>query len=421
MQRRALLVLLLGATAMSAPARADDLCLSASPPAARASPAPLRFGITPALAGTAGSTQGAAAPVDDAKELRALQALEPRGRRLVVRLNRLFESDATAGIARFAAQERHYAAAGFDVESQVRYHPGPGQEGDLAAWESYVRAASTALARSSALVALDITNEVNLPISANTSDGAYEGALAALVRGVVAARAALDRMHRTDVSVGFTFAYRYLPDADAKFFKAIGAAATPAFRSALGHIGVQLYPGLFWPPVLAPGQSAGDATAEALTLVRDCWMPMAQLGRTVPIWVTENGYATNLGHDEPRQQRELRSTVETVHALGTTLGVTDYRAFNLRDNRPGGTDLFDDVGLLRADYGAKPSFGEYRSLISAFGERPRPLRCQVRVPRRARHARVDGRRAAVRRHRVRVPRGTHTVRAGGRARKVSCA
>jgi len=421
MQHRALLAALLGATALAAPARADDLCLSASPPAASAPPAPLRFGITPALAGTAGSTQGAAVPVDEARELRALQALQPPRRRLVVRMNRLFESDGAAGIARFAAQERRYAAAGFDVESQIRYHPGPGQEGDLAAWESYVRAATTALARSSALVALDITNEVNLPISANTSDGAYDGALDALVRGVVAARAALDRLHRTDVSVGFTFAYRYLPDADAKFWQAIGQRATPAFRSALGHVGVQLYPGLFYPPVLTPGQSAGDATAEALTLVRDCWMPMAQLGLGVPIWITENGYATNLGHDELRQQAELRSTVESVHALGATLGVTDYRYFNLRDNRPGGTDLFDDVGLLRADYGPKPSFGVYRSLVAALGERPRPLRCRVRVPKRARHARVDGRHVPVRRHRVRVPRGTHTVRAGGHTRKVSCA
>src|SRR5919107_6230142 len=123
MQHRALLVVLLGATAMSAPARADDLCLSASPPAANAPPAPLRFGITPALAGTAGSMQGAVVAVDADKELRALQALQPRGRRLVVRLNRLFESDGAAGIARFAAPERRYAAAGFAVESQIRYHP----------------------------------------------------------------------------------------------------------------------------------------------------------------------------------------------------------------------------------------------------------------------------------------------------------
>jgi hypothetical protein len=363
------LALLLCTIAAAPAARADDLCLSASPPAPVAPPAPLRFGITPALAGTAGATQGSAVPVDPVKELQGLGALQPAGGRLVVRLNRLFEADGSAGIARFAEQEQRYAAAGFDVESQVRYHPGPGQEGDMQAWETFVRDAATALGRSSALVALDVTNEVNLPLSSNTSDGAYAGALEALVRGVVAARAALDAIGRGDVSVGFTFAYRYLPASDAQFWQRLGAAATPAFRAALGHVGLQLYPGLFWPPLLLPGQSAGDATAEALTLLRTCWMPMARLGGEVPIWITENGYATNLGHDERRQAGDLEATLRSVHDLDTTLGVTDYRYFNLRDNRPNGTDLFDDVGLLRADYSPKPAFGAYRRLVAAYGLR----------------------------------------------------
>jgi hypothetical protein len=408
MRRRVLIAL--GLLAVAAPtARGDDLCLSATPPAPTAPPAPLRFGITPALAGTSGATQGSSAPVDPAKELAGLRALQPRGRRLVVRLNRLFEADGDKGIATFVAQERRYAKAGFDVESQVRYHPAAGQEGDMAAWEAYVRRAALALARSNALVALDITNEVNLPISSNTSDGAYPGALEALVRGVVAARSALDSIGRTDVSVGFTFAYRYSPDKDAQFWQQIGTMATPAFRAALGHVGLQLYPGLFWPPVLTPGQSAGDATAEALTLLRNCWMPKAQLGAAVPIWITENGYATNLGHDEPRQVTDLDTTLGSVHALDTTLGVTDYRYFNLRDNRPGGTDLFDDVGLLRSDYSRKPAFASFRAGVAADGARPRPQRCRVRL-------RVHGRTV----HRW-VRRGTHTVHVGRVRKTVSCA
>jgi hypothetical protein len=365
---RLLLAALLCAAAPAA-ARADDACLTATPPAPTAPPAPLRFGITPALAGSAGSTQGDSVPVDPAKELAALKALRPSGTRMVIRLNRLFESDGTAAIRRFAAQERRYAAAGFKVESQIRYHPAAAQDGDMAAWERFVRAATRKLARSRALVALDITNEVNLPLSSNTSDGAYKNAIDALVRGVVAARRALRQLHRRGVSLGFTFAYRYIPSADANFWTSLGQKATPAFHKALGHVGLQLYPGLFWPPLLLPGQSAGDATAEALTLLRDCWMPKAQLGSDVPVWITENGYATNLGHDEPRQVTELRSTVDTVHALDTTLNVTDYRYFNLRDNKPNGSDLFDDVGLLRSDYSPKPAFAAYRDLVAAYARR----------------------------------------------------
>jgi hypothetical protein len=365
---RLLLAALLCAAAPAA-ARADDACLTATPPAPTAPPAPLRFGITPALAGSAGSTQGDSVPVDPAKELAALKALRPSGTRMVIRLNRLFESDGTAAIRRFAAQERRYAAAGFKVESQIRYHPAAAQDGDMPAWERFVRAATRKLARSRALVALDITNEVNLPLSSNTSDGAYKNAIDALVRGVVAARRALRQLHRRGVSLGFTFAYRYIPSADANFWTSLGQKATPAFHKALGHVGLQLYPGLFWPPLLLPGQSAGDATAEALTLLRDCWMPKAQLGSDVPVWITENGYATNLGHDEPRQVTELRSTVDTVHALDTTLNVTDYRYFNLHDNKPNGSDLFDDVGLLRSDYSPKPAFAAYRDLVAAYARR----------------------------------------------------
>ena len=63
-----------------------------------------------------------------------------------------------------------------------------------------------------------------------------------------------------------------------------------------------------------------------------------------------------------------------------TLGVTDYRWFNLRDNDSSGTDLFDAVGVLRDDYAEKPAFATLRSAIQSIGtDRPRPRRCGGRV------------------------------------------
>ena len=41
-------------------------------------------------------------------------------------------------------------------------------------------------------------------------------------------------------------------------------------------MGLQIYPGLVYPPVLAPGRSAGDEIVEALTLLRGCYMPMSR-------------------------------------------------------------------------------------------------------------------------------------------------
>jgi hypothetical protein len=132
-------------------------------------------------------------------------------------------------------------------------------------------------------------------------------------------------------------------------------------------VGVQIYPGLVWPPAPLPGRTAGDEMAEALTLVRDCYMPKAELGREVELWVSENGYATNLGRSEETQRRDLESSVEAVATWSGALGVTDYRWFNLRDNNSDGADLFSAVGLLRDDYSRKPAFQAFRRAIRTFG------------------------------------------------------
>jgi hypothetical protein len=48
------------------------------------------------------------------------------------------------------------------------------------------------------------------------------------------------------------------------------------------------------------------------------------------LWVTKNGYATNLGRTESQQAIDLSSTIDAVHRLSGMLGVTDYRYFNVR-------------------------------------------------------------------------------------------
>ncbi len=350
----------------SAQTATPDLCLTNPLPAIAAPPKPLRFGITPQLAGTVGENQGAVAAEDPAARKAALRDLLPPRRTVVIRLNRLFMSDGDAGIRRFAARARRYGRQGFAIESQVRYHPSPEEEGDIAAWRRFVRRAARRLGRNPALVSLTITNEVNLPLSANTSDGAFAGATEAILTGVPTARRALDRAGRDDVELGISFAYRYLPNTDAAFWRTLGERSTPDFAAALDYVGIQLYPGLFWPPVLVT-QTTGEATIEALDLLRSCWMPQAGLGDEVGIWISENGYASNAIRTDERQAAELTDTIELVHAYSGTLGVGDYRYFNLRDNRPNGSDLFDNVGLLRADYSRKPAFDVYRELISRYG------------------------------------------------------
>jgi hypothetical protein len=367
--RRAVALAVLLAAVGAAPARAaDPRCLSADLPSVTAPAKPIRFGITPQAAGTVGASQGEVVPADPKARDAALRRLRPRKRELVIRITRFFESEGDAAVRRVVRRARRYERRGFGVEAQIRYHPSPEQEGDMVAWRRFVRRAAKALAPNPALVSLSITNEVNLPVSPNTSDGAFAGATEAIVAGIAEADRALRRQGRKDVELGFTYAYRFLPDADLAFWSEIGRLATPGFRAGIDYVGVQLYPGLFVPPTLA-GETAGEATVEALTLVRDCYMPRAGLGPETTLQVTEIGFATNRGHTEAQQASELEDAVRAVHAYSGTLGVTDLRYFNLRDNRPNGTDLFDNVGLLRADYSPKPAFDVYRSLIRELGTR----------------------------------------------------
>ncbi len=356
-----------------------DLCLSAAAPPVSAPAHRLRFGITPLPAGSAGVAQGQPMPEDPAAAKAALGRLRPGRRQLVLRLNRMLLSDGAAGVRRYAALVDDYAKAGFDSELQVRYHPAAGQEGDLAAWADYVKTAARILGKRPSVKALTITNEANFPVSPNTSDGPYPGVLQAIVTGVSTARKELDRIGRPDVELGFSFAWRWVPTADAEFWRQLGSLATPEFRRALDYVGLQIYPGLVFPPVSTPA-AAGNDTIEALTLLRGCYLPLGGFGADVDLWVTENGYATNLARTEPDQDLALRSTLDAVHRYSGTLGVTDYRWFNLRDNVSNGADLFDAVGLLRDDYSEKPAFATYRSEIDRIGtDRPKRIRCAGRT------------------------------------------
>jgi hypothetical protein len=329
---------------------------------------PVRFGITTRLAGTAGTSQEQPAPEDPAKAMAALKALRPNDKQLVLRLNRLFWSEGVAGIRQFGKLVRRNALAGFKSEIQVRYHPPEGREGDIAGFEQFVRTAVRRLGKRRGVAGFSITNEANFPASPNTSDGAYEGVVDALVRGVIVARREVKRLGRPRLDVGFNVMWRWHPENDRQFWEDIGAHEdAAAFRKAVSNVGVQVYPGLIWPPAALPGRTAGDEIAEALTLVRDCYMPKAKLDRRVQLWVSENGYATNLGRSEESQVRDLEATVEAVMLWSGSLGITDYRWFNLRDNNSDGSDFFSAVGLLRDDYTRKPAFAAFRSAIRRSG------------------------------------------------------
>lgn len=331
----------------------------------------LRMGIDPGLAGSAGGSQLPAVPDNPIRDLAAVRALAVPGRQLVVRLNRLFWSAGQGGIDTFRKLVRMYSRAGFEVELQVRYHPPKGKAGDIGAWVSYVRHVVDTFGPNPNVIDMTITNEVNLNISKNTSDGSYPGAERALVAGIEAAHAeALSRGFR-QLHFGFTYAYRWNPKSDAAFFSYLRSHGGERFRQALGFVGLDFYPGTFYPPAMPPGDTYRSELAQAAGALRGCYLPKAGIGRSVPIWITENGVPTGT-KSQAQQAAGLRQLVQAANAYSGTYHITDYRWFNLRDSTDKGPAVvapqtFSTDGLLLANYRPKESFAVYHRLIGRLG------------------------------------------------------
>jgi hypothetical protein len=371
-----------------AAAASDPQCTGAyggtAPRAGRA----LRIGIDPGIAGSAGGAQLPSTPDDPARDEAAVKALSVRGRQLVVRLNRLFWSDGQAGIDAFKRLVGAYSRAGFEVELQVRYHPASGQAGDLAAWLAFVRHVVDTFGPNRKVVSMTITNEVNINFSPNTSDGSYAGAQDALIQGIEAAHQEAARRHYTQLRFGFTYAYRF-PN-DASFFAYLGAHGGPAFRRALGFVGLDFYPGTVFPIVATPIEDYRGDLAQAAGVLRSCFLPQAGIGGGVPIWITEDGVPSGT-MSEAQQATVLGQLVQAVHDYSGTFNITDYRWFNLRDSTSSTQPAyaapltFSSFGLLRDDYSRKPAFAVYHQLIARLGARtPKPRRHKP-PPRRRRH------------------------------------
>ncbi|MGN6474651.1 MAG: hypothetical protein ACTHK4_13520, partial [Mycobacteriales bacterium] len=164
------------ATSHAATDSSSSLCPPATPTAHPVAASAIRFGIDPGLAGNPLPTLKGPVPVDEAAERAALGALKPPHRALEIRLNRLFWSGGEQQLRAFAGRAASYGRQGYGVEVQVRYHPTSANNGNLTAWSQWVRHVVDVLGKVHALESLTITNEVNLAISPNTSDGSFKSA-----------------------------------------------------------------------------------------------------------------------------------------------------------------------------------------------------------------------------------------------------
>jgi hypothetical protein len=325
----------------------------------------LRFGIFPGgAAGVIAGPRPPAVPEDQARIDAALAEL--RGDRAFVVHQYMEYSDPAAAEAGLQAAEEtttHYAAQGLGVEWVVRYRPAAAP--DVERYAEFLREVVRRLGDEAAVKAIQVTNEVNNRASPDASDGSYAGATDALVAGVLAAKDEA-RWHGYGVEVGFNWFYRTDPASEEALWTELGAKGGSAFAEAVDWVGLDVYPGTFFPPATPRRR---ETIANALSYLRDCLMPLAALPEATPIHITENGWPTAPpARSYSEQETALREMVGAAHDFRANFNVTDYRWFDLRDSNSSDPRFEQQYGLMRDDYSPKPAFEAYRSLIAELGE-----------------------------------------------------
>jgi len=328
----------------------------------------LRFGITPGVqTGQLGTGPvPPRVPEDFATQASALRRLRADGSPFVLRLHRFFWSDGEAAVQRFLALADQYTAQGFLVELQLRYHPRPDQEGDIAAWTQHVRDMVRRFGTNPRVVAIQVTNEVNLSFSPDSSDGSYARAREALVQGVIAAKDEVAKRGLHQLEIGFNWAYRGAPGDEDEFWSALRTLGGERFARSVDWVGLDAYPGTLVPPGSTDFGRGG--LVNAMSSLR-CYLAIPGIPRTAPLHIEENGWPTGPGRDEATQVRYLDTMVRTVHELRGTYNVSDYRWFNLRDGNTQSGNFQTQYGLLRDDSSEKPAFGALRTLVAQLGRR----------------------------------------------------
>jgi hypothetical protein len=385
---------LLAGTALALPSAASAAncpsgALPGSLPEPRASGQPIEFGIFPgSQAGAVAGPQQQAKPEDPARTRDALAELRA-GRPFAVHLYLEFTNaaDMPARVAAAADLTDRYRAQGLDVEYVLAYRPRTRAGApDVAAFVAFTRAMVNRLGPR--LHALQVTNEVNNSLSPDASDGAYPGASDALVQGVIAAKEEARARDLGELEVGFNWMYRQSPDTDQKFWEYLRDHGGKRFVDSLDWVGADVYPGTFFPPTTT---SYRDAVVNALDALRECYMSIPAIPRSVPIHITESGYPTGPGRSYEEQARALSEMVGAYRDFSGNYNVSDYRWFLLRDGDSDAPDFQQQYGLLRDDYTPKPAFAVYRDLIARYGAAGRPAGGRIKLRVRPRRVRVGRR------------------------------
>ena len=355
-----MLVGVVAALAAAAPAAAQAPCVADTPETAPP-PRPgakLRMGIYPGgPAGQLGPVPAPSVPEDQAKIFEALEKLRPPAGPFAVHLYRAYMTP-----EREADDEQEhrrlvdlYTSRGYAVEIVIRYR----RDNDPGGFAEFVRGVVRRFGGNPLVQGFQVTNEVNLTFSPDSSDGAYAGSRDALIQGVIAAKDEARRLGYAHSQIGFNWVYRTDPGNERMFWEYLGSAGGERFVKSLDWVGMDAYPGTFFPPRAAPS-TTGDLMVHALSTLRKCSMPLAGIPDSVPIHVEENGYPTGPDRSYEDQRIAAEMMLDAVEAYALVYGVTDYFWFDLRDADSSSPNFQQQYGVMRDDYTPKPAFDVLR-------------------------------------------------------------
>jgi hypothetical protein len=382
---------MVAALTAAAPASAQLPCVADFPETAPA-PQPggkLRMGIYPGgVAGQLGPIPADALPDDQEKIFAALERLRPPGGPFAVHVYRAYMTPERE--ARDEQEHRRlvdlYTSRGYAVEIVIRYR----RDNDAAGYAEFVRGVVRRFGGNPLVKGFQITNEVNLTATPDSSDGAYAGSRDALIQGVIAAKDEARSAGYSHVQIGFNWVYRTDPGNERMFWEYLGSAGGERFVKSLDWVGMDAYPGTFFPPRTEPS-TTGDFMVHALSTLRKCSMPMAGIPDSVPIHVEENGYPTGPDRSYEDQRVAAERMLDALDAYARVYNVTDYFWFDLRDADSSSPNFQQQYGMMRDDYTPKPAFDVVRerfARMTAPGEvrppgvdppAPRGVRVKLRL------------------------------------------
>ncbi|MDQ3935532.1 MAG: hypothetical protein M3340_12970 [Actinomycetota bacterium] len=382
---------ILALLAAASPAAAQAPC-TADFPATAPPPQPgakLRFGIYPGgPAGQLGPVPAPAVPEDQGKIFAALEQLRPPAGPFAVHVYRAYMTPESE--AREEQEHRRlvdlYTARGYAVEIVIRYR----RDNDPGGFAEFVRGVVRRFGANPLVKGFQVTNEVNFTASPDSSDGAYAGSRDALIQGVIAAKEEARARGYSHVQIGFNWVYRTDPANERQFWEYLGSVGGERFVKSLDWVGLDAYPGTFFPPRTEPS-TTGDILVHAMSTLRKCSMPMANIPDSVPIHIEENGYPTGPDRSYEDQRVAAERMLDALDQYARVYGVTDYFWFDLRDADSSSPNFQQQYGVMRDDYTPKPAFEVLRDRFarmtvpgsvtppSAAPPAPRSLRVKLRL------------------------------------------